>query len=82
MNFSQIEKKVELLTATQRLCREAKDTGSRNALLQAQALLSGEVYASLERGIKLNLQAAVRDAFEGVCLHPNGVKFQDEKEAA
>ncbi|WP_169194973.1 hypothetical protein [Devosia sp. MC1541] len=66
MTLDTITQHVELVTKVQSLCRQAKETKSRDTLLEVAALLDSDEVRALNREVRLNLQAAYRDAYGAV----------------
>jgi hypothetical protein len=63
MTLDTITQHVELVTKVQSLCREAKETKSRDTLLEVASLLDSDIAKMLSRDVRLNLQEAYRNAF-------------------
>lgn len=66
MTIDTINQHVDFVTKVQRLCREAKETKSRDTLLEVAALLDSDIAKALSRDVRLNLQEAYRNAFGSV----------------
>lgn len=66
MTIDTINQHVDFVTKVQRLCREAKETKSRDTLLEVATLLDSDEVRALNHEVRLNLQEAYRNAYGAV----------------